>query len=296
MYSNKTEKRRVNELRKRSNRTRDMFKSWYSNFYNQFAKLNHQQQSTMPSNGDANKSSKQSHQQQNGTKLGNEYVSHEKISLSSPRVHVRPKGSASPQLQQSIGKNSIRISPNSTPSIAKLTRSPSSVTPKTSAPTQPSVTSLPSPILLPNATAANTSNLHRNKSALSKSNSLSPKKISSRKFIHTNTNNTNGVDSKCVNSSFGVATTNNSTAASSITSPNRHVDSSNSNAELNTNLFFNTFQSLVHYGDNIGAKIVKCLINENLYESQSLINQDYDIYQVISTLLFIFQFTILFKT
>lgn len=279
-----------------------MFKSWYSNFYNQFAKLNHpqqqQQQSTMPSNGDANKSSKQSsHQQQNGAKLGNEYVSHEKISLSSPRVHVRPKGSASPQLQQSIGKNSIRISPNSTPSIAKLTRSPSSVTPKTSGPPQPSVTSLPSPILLANATAANTSNLHRNKSALSKSNSLSPKKISSRKFIHTNTNNTNGVDSKCgVNSSFGVTTTNNSTAAPSITSPNRHVDSSNSNAELNTNLFFNTFQSLVHYGDNIGAKIVKCLINENLYESQSLINQDYDIYQVIYPLLSIFQFYIIIKS
>jgi hypothetical protein len=37
---------------------------------------------------------------------------------------------------------------------------------------------------------------------------------------------------------------------------------------------------LVHYGDNIGAKNIKCLINENLYESQSLLNQDYDIYQV----------------
>ena len=53
-----------------------------------------------------------------------------------------------------------------------------------------------------------------------------------------------------------------------------------SNPELSSSLN-NSFQSLVHYGDNIGAKVVKCLINENLYESQSLINQDYDIYQVI---------------
>lgn len=54
----------------------------------------------------------------------------------------------------------------------------------------------------------------------------------------------------------------------------------NSNSDLNHSLN-NSFQSLVHYGDNIGAKVVKCLINENLYESQSLINQDYDIYQVV---------------
>ncbi|RNA34289.1 sacsin [Brachionus plicatilis] len=43
--------------------------------------------------------------------------------------------------------------------------------------------------------------------------------------------------------------------------------------------YLNTFQSLVHYGDNIGAKVVKCLINENSYETQSLIATDYDIYQ-----------------
>lgn len=48
-----------------------------------------------------------------------------------------------------------------------------------------------------------------------------------------------------------------------------------------SHLLTNSFQSLVHYGDNIGAKVVKCLINENLYETSSLINQDYDIYQVI---------------
>lgn len=52
----------------------------------------------------------------------------------------------------------------------------------------------------------------------------------------------------------------------------------NLNAEF-TSLINNAFQSLVHYGDNIGAKVVKCLINENLYETSSLINQDYDIYQ-----------------
>ena len=47
-----------------------------------------------------------------------------------------------------------------------------------------------------------------------------------------------------------------------------------------SNLFNNTFQSLVHYGDNIGARIVKCLINESVYENQSLMSQEYDIYQV----------------
>lgn len=48
-----------------------------------------------------------------------------------------------------------------------------------------------------------------------------------------------------------------------------------------SNLLINLFKSLVHYGDSIGANIVKCLINESFYESQSLINQEYDIYQVI---------------
>lgn len=52
------------------------------------------------------------------------------------------------------------------------------------------------------------------------------------------------------------------------------------NNYLHHNHFYlNTFQSLVHYGDNIGAKVVKCLINENSYESQNLITTDYDIYQ-----------------
>jgi hypothetical protein len=48
-----------------------------------------------------------------------------------------------------------------------------------------------------------------------------------------------------------------------------------------SNLIINLFKSLVHYGDSIGANIVKCLINESFYESQTLINQEYDIYQVI---------------
>lgn len=57
------------------------------------------------------------------------------------------------------------------------------------------------------------------------------------------------------------------------------MDSSSTLSDSN-DIYHETFQSLVHYGDNIGAKIVKCLINENLYESQSLLNQEYDIYQV----------------
>ena len=55
---------------------------------------------------------------------------------------------------------------------------------------------------------------------------------------------------------------------------------SNGTETRKSNIYYDVFQSLVHYGDNIGAKIVKCLINENLYETQSLINQQYDIYQV----------------
>ena len=66
----------------------------------------------------------------------------------------------------------------------------------------------------------------------------------------------------------------------------KHVNNNNINVVEFSNLFTNTFQSLVHYGDNIGAKVVKCLINENLYETQSLINQDYDIYQVRKILSF----------
>ena len=69
-------------------------------------------------------------------------------------------------------------------------------------------------------------------------------------------------------------------SASSPSNNNKCPNAHTNNKEF-SNLLTNTFQSLVHYGDNIGAKVVKCLINENLYETQSLINQDYDIYQVI---------------
>ena len=63
---------------------------------------------------------------------------------------------------------------------------------------------------------------------------------------------------------------------------NQEIDTKFSKESIDfSNLFTNSFKSLVHYGDNIGAKIVKCLINESFYEAQSLINQEYDIYQVI---------------
>ena len=79
---------------------------------------------------------------------------------------------------------------------------------------------------------------------------------------------------------------NNSTNVSPLLINNDQIMSKHVNNNINivefSNLFTNTFQSLVHYGDNIGAKVVKCLINENLYETQSLINQDYDIYQVMN--------------
>ena len=59
---------------------------------------------------------------------------------------------------------------------------------------------------------------------------------------------------------------------------NSHHSSFN-NFNHHNHFYLNTFQSLVHYGDNIGAKVVKCLINENSYEAQSILSPDYDIYQ-----------------
>ena len=44
--------------------------------------------------------------------------------------------------------------------------------------------------------------------------------------------------------------------------------------------YLNFLKSIIHYGDNIGAKSVKCIINESTYESQTLLKNDYDIYQV----------------
>jgi hypothetical protein len=51
-------------------------------------------------------------------------------------------------------------------------------------------------------------------------------------------------------------------------------------ANRNKLYYFNFFKSIVHYGDNIGARLVKCIINESSYESQTLLKNDYDIYQV----------------
>jgi hypothetical protein len=48
----------------------------------------------------------------------------------------------------------------------------------------------------------------------------------------------------------------------------------------NTDAYLNILKSLIHYGDNIGARCVNCVINENSYETSSLLTQDYDIYQV----------------
>ncbi len=48
----------------------------------------------------------------------------------------------------------------------------------------------------------------------------------------------------------------------------------------NTDVYLNILKSLIHYGDNIGARCVNCVINENSYETNSLLTQDYDIYQV----------------
>ena len=51
-------------------------------------------------------------------------------------------------------------------------------------------------------------------------------------------------------------------------------------ANRNKFYYLNFLKSIVHYGDNIGARSVKCIINESSYESQTLLKNDYDIYQV----------------
>ena len=62
---------------------------------------------------------------------------------------------------------------------------------------------------------------------------------------------------------------------------NAGYGSSPHRSNQNLNMFYlQFFKSIVHYGDNIGAKSVKCVITENNYESQTLINQEYEIYQV----------------
>lgn len=371
-----------------------MFKSWYSNFYNQFSKLNQPPPPISPNNpnscGGSNggvipsiaSSSPQSmdckpkiqtiptisnnhnHPKQHQQSSHNtEFISQEKISLASPRLPLKPK---SPQIittstntttattnngtninnnyhnnnhhhhphqNTPINNNpKIHLHPHPHPHLGhpasfkiippsnnssnntltlptKLTRSPSS-----------SSSACSSPKAAPGAAgngggSGAAVNLHRNKSALNKSSSLSPKKISNcRKFINNtdlNSNKCSLVAGASLNSSNGggggggcVIINGNTASAAAAASHNLPsvVSSSSSNsaaaaaanaaaaaAAANlidySNLFFNTFQSLVHYGDNIGAKIVKCLINENLYESQSLINQDYDIYQVGSILI-----------
>lgn len=57
--------------------------------------------------------------------------------------------------------------------------------------------------------------------------------------------------------------------------------------------YLNFLKSIIHYGDNIGAKSVKCIINESSYESQSLLKNDYDIYQVNKCSLLSFTFYLL---
>lgn len=52
------------------------------------------------------------------------------------------------------------------------------------------------------------------------------------------------------------------------------------NKKHNNNIYFRLIKSIIHYGDNIGAKTVKCVINESSYETQTLLKHDYDIYQV----------------
>jgi hypothetical protein len=247
-----------------------MFKSWYSNFYNQFTKLNNNNNNNTGNSGNNSSGGTVASNNSDMTttttttttaaakmnKTGKDFVSNEKVYLSSTS-HSNGKANMvksklSSSLISSRNTSTFRVNSsnnttttntnlavNNNNNITKLARSPSST-----------ASSSPSKVL------------NRTNKALTKSSSLSPKKVSAnRKLINPELAN-----SKC--------------SMANHHHHNHNHPASGVSANDNSNIFFNTFQSLVHYGDNIGAKIVKCLINENLYESQSLINQDYDIYQV----------------
>ena len=123
------------------------------------------------------------------------------------------------------------------------------------------------------------------RSTLTRSNTLSPKTLSKNRsnYLPDRTSKYNSLLSN--NSTYqNVSNLNNSNNNNII---NNSISNNPNTITEYSNLLNNAFQSLVHYGDSIGAKSVKCLINESLYETQSLINQGYDIYQVIYLIRFI---------
>lgn len=130
-----------------------------------------------------------------------------------------------------------------------------------------------------------TSLVTNTKTSLIRSNTLSPKNQHQRRGSLT----THGLTKLATAAGLANKLNRTNTLLNHSTNTSHRTNLSNFSSDFilpnhktsHSNLLNNSFQSLVHYGDNIGAKVVKCLINENLYETSSLINQDYDIYQVM---------------
>jgi hypothetical protein len=244
-----------------------MFKTWYSNFYNQLTKVNNNNNNNTSNNSTNNTSNESSFSEldQNSI-IGTSCKSDDK----SNDLHL---------INKSVKNNTISNKP-SIPSTTSTNNNKIKV--------QKTIKSnmKKSPSLRLNNTATSTVlTKTASSSKIPTSNSFSGTLNSKTKTAIINNvikNSKNTVLNTSNNNN------NNNTTNSNNTNNNNNNNSSNfksyfkihkSNPEL-FNLFNSQFQSLVHYGDNIGARVVKCLINENLYESQSLINQDYDIYQV----------------
>jgi hypothetical protein len=212
-----------------------MFKTWYSNFYNQLTKLNAHQNH---------------HQHQPSNK--NEVINDDKnvilvdVSKQANNKTQRVNASTNNGNNNSSLRNSFRSSnKNNSPNTTTTNNNNTST----------NTTSGSSNLNMTSKLSNNVKNNH------SKTNSsYSPKNFGSHKHsLETNGNSNNNNQNNNINN-------------------HKCSDDNNFSNEF-SNLFTSTFQSLVHYGDNIGATVVKCLVNENSYETQSLVNQEYDIYQ-----------------
>jgi hypothetical protein len=219
-----------------------MFKSWYSNFYNQLTKFSNN------NNNNSNTFTKKNNNNSNNNdncEFKNSQNNLSQVVYFNMATNNQPKPNKS---KLSSSNNSNNTSNPSTSTTSYFSKSSNQKLNKTfsNSNSKPHVTS---------------TNLNSNSKITGSKSLTRPNQL----IVNQSKNNNNDKPK--------------------IITPikNNIINNNNINLTLtptNNNLINNSFQSLVHYGDNIGAKVVKCLINESLYESQSLINQDYDIYQV----------------
>ena len=289
-----------------------MFKFLYSNFYDQLSKINPKQNTTTSNTSAHNNPSKESSAA--NTKNGNEKALTEKQSKithsntssnsgrnnnnnnnnnsntssigntakpvkdSPTRVAKDPTKQTSPTLRnEMLDSLAVESGPKARDKQYNRAHSYSLASPKDS-----HASSIPYPSTYLNLSTPNYFSkgcapklppeelplkISRPKAVLARSNTLSPRSQSRRASL----SQPRGLANKLT------------VRASALVASASHRTNLNADFVLavsHSYLLNNSFQSLVHYGDNIGAKVVKCLINENLYETSSLINQDYDIYQV----------------